>query len=120
MDIQKARIYLPLADMQQFAVTEDHITTQRIDDAWRKLMQFEVNRARNMLLSGAPLALRLPGRIGWELRLVVQGGLRILECIEAVDYDVFQRRPKLGKSDWLLLIWRAINMKANTVSSSLK
>lgn len=118
VDIQKSRIYLPLADMQQFAVTEDHITGQLIDDAWRKLMQFEVARARSMLLSGAPLALRLPGRIGWELRLVVQGGLRILECIEAVDYDVFQRRPKLGKSDWLLLVWRAISMKTNLASNS--
>lgn len=120
VDIQKSRIYLPLADMQQFAVSEDHITGQKIDDAWRKLMQFEVARARSMLLSGAPLALRLPGRIGWELRLVVQGGLRILECIEAVDYDVFQRRPKLGKSDWLLLVWRALSMKSNLASNAAK
>ncbi len=120
IDIQKERIYLPQADMQQFKVTEDHITAQQIDDAWRKLMQFEVARARSMLLSGAPLALRLPGRIGWELRLVVQGGLLILECIEAVDYDVFQRRPKLGKSDWLLLIWRAISMKTSTAFNSAK
>ncbi|RBA23445.1 squalene synthase HpnC [Herminiimonas fonticola] len=120
VDMQKARIYLPLTDMQQFMVTEEHITAQRIDDAWRKLMQFEVDRARSMLLSGAPLALRLPGRIGWELRLVVQGGLRILECIEAVDYDVFQRRPKLGKCDWILLIWRAINMKAGAAPDSSK
>ncbi|MDO9421214.1 MAG: squalene synthase HpnC [Herminiimonas sp.] len=120
IDIQKARIYLPLADMQQFNVNEDHITGQLIDDAWRKLMQFEVARARSMLLSGAPLALRLPGRIGWELRLVVQGGLRVLECIEAGDYDVFQRRPKLGKSNWLLLVWRALSMKTNLRSDSAK
>jgi phytoene/squalene synthetase len=44
---------------------------------------FEVKRARALMLDGAPLARRLPGRIGWELRLVVQGGLRILEAIEA-------------------------------------
>ncbi|MFC7296835.1 squalene synthase HpnC [Herminiimonas aquatilis] len=116
VDIQKARIYIPLDDMQKFLVNEDHITSQRPDDAWCKLMQFEVARARSMLLSGAPLALRLPGRIGWELRLVVQGGLRILEGIEAVDYDVFQQRPKLGKSDWLLLVWRAITMKVNSTA----
>ncbi len=120
IDIHKERIYLPQTDMQQFKVIEDHITTQQIDDAWRQLMQFEVDRARSMLLSGAPLALRLPGRIGWELRLVVQGGLRILECIETVDYDVFQRRPKLGKGDWLLLIWRAIRMKTSTAFNSAK
>jgi len=52
----------------------------------------------------------LPGRIGFELRLVVQGGLRILERIEAVDYDVLTRRPVLGRVDWLLLLGRAITM----------
>jgi phytoene/squalene synthetase len=63
------------------------------------------------MLSGAPLALRLPGRIGLELRMVVQGGLRILEAIEEVDYDVFRHRPKLGKLDWLKVIWRALTMR---------
>jgi phytoene/squalene synthetase len=62
------------------------------------------------MLEGAPLASRLPGRIGWELRLVVQGGLRILEAIERADYDVFRRRPKLQRRDWVLLLWRAVRM----------
>jgi squalene synthase HpnC len=112
IDWDKQRIYLPQEDMNRFGVTESHIAQQNKDAAWRNLMQFEVQRARNMILSGAPLALRLPGRIGWELRLVVQGGLRILECIEAADYDVFRHRPKLGKTDWLILLWRAIRMSA--------
>jgi phytoene/squalene synthetase len=62
------------------------------------------------MLEGAPLATRLPGRIGWELRLVVQGGLRILEAIERVDYDVFRRRPQLKRFDWPVLLWRAVRM----------
>ena len=44
------------------------------------------NGPRALMAEGAPLALRLPGRAGWELRLVVQGGLRILEKIAAMDY----------------------------------
>lgn len=63
------------------------------------------------MLSGAMLATRLRGRVGWELRLVVLGGLRILERIEASDYDVFAHRPKLDARDWLLLAWRALNWK---------
>jgi len=113
IDWEKQRIYLPQEDMDRFGVTESHIAQQNNDIAWCSLMRFEVQRARGMILSGAPLALRLPGRIGWELRLVVQGGLRILECIEAANYDVFRHRPKLGKADWLILLWRAIRMPAN-------
>src|SRR5690606_19720479 len=87
LDWRKSRIYLPLEDMARFQVTERHLAEALSDDAWRALMRFEVDRARQLMLSGAALPLRLPGRIGWELRLVVQGGLRILEKIEQVDYD---------------------------------
>ncbi|HCN89372.1 MAG TPA: squalene synthase HpnC [Oxalobacteraceae bacterium] len=111
IDWKKNRIYLPQQDMERFGVSESQLAATRVDDAWRNLMRFEVGRARALICAGAPLALRLRGRIGWELRLVVQGGLRILECIEAADYDVFRRRPQLGKSDWLRLLWRAIWMK---------
>jgi phytoene synthase len=71
-------------------------------------MGFQVLRARAMMLEGAPLACRLPGRIGWELRLMVLGGLRILERIEAVGFDVFRHRPTLKRSDWPRLAWRAL------------
>jgi phytoene/squalene synthetase len=81
------------------------------DAKWRAMMKFQVERARALMLSGAPLALRLQGRIGLELRMVVQGGLRILEAIEDNEYDVFRRRPKLEKRDWLTVLWRALRMK---------
>ena len=111
IDWKKKRIYLPQQDMERFGVSENQLDSTRVDDAWRSLMRFEVARARALMCSGAPLALRLRGRIGWELRLVVQGGLRILERIEAADYDVFRRRPQLRKSDWLRVVWRAAWMK---------
>lgn len=111
VDWNKRRVYLPLEDLHRFGVSEAHIENATVDDAWRALMAFQVERARGMMLSGAPLAFRLPGRIGWELRLIVQGGLRILERIEANDYDVFHRRPQLGPVDWLAMLWKAGRMK---------
>ncbi|MDB5838834.1 MAG: phytoene synthase [Herminiimonas sp.] len=113
IDWEKSRIYVPLEDLERFGVAEAQLAQGLVTPAWRALMRFQIDRARTMMLAGAPLALRLPGRIGWELRLVIQGGLRILECIEAVDYDVFRRRPKLGRRDWLVLAWRAIRMHKN-------
>lgn len=108
IDRDKRRIYLPLDEMARFGVAEADLATARCDHAWCTLMAFQVERARAMMLDGAPLARRLPGRIGWELRLMVLGGLRVLERIEAAGYDVFRRRPTLGRSDWPRLAWRAL------------
>jgi phytoene synthase len=107
IDWGKQRVYLPQEDLQQFHVTEDDIANQRVDDRWRALMNFEVSRARALLHCGAPLARRLPGRIGWELRLIVLGGLRILHRIERAGHDVFRARPVLGPRDWAWIIWYA-------------
>jgi squalene synthase HpnC len=111
VDREKQRIYIPLDDMARFGVDAAQLDRGEVDARFTALMFFEISRARALMLSGAPLARRLPGRIGWELRMVVQGGLRILERIESAGFDVFRKRPKLGKRDWLVIIWRAIAMR---------
>jgi squalene synthase HpnC len=110
IDREKQRLYMPQDDLARFGVTPEQLDRAEVDQPFRQLMAFEVARARAMMLSGAPLARRLPGRIGWELRLVVQGGLRILEAIERADYDVFRRRPQLKLRDWVAILWRALRM----------
>lgn len=110
IDRDKQRTYLPQDDLHRFGVSEEQLDRGEANASFCALMQFEVKRARALMHSGAPLAKRLPGRIGWELRLVVQGGLRILERIDNVQYDVFRRRPKLKLPDWLVIVWRALCM----------
>ncbi|MDE2430799.1 MAG: squalene synthase HpnC [Burkholderiales bacterium] len=110
IDWQKKRIYVPLADLQQFGITENQIAEGVANEKWIELMHFQTQRARELMLTGAPLATQLPGRIGWELRLVIQGGLRILEKINTAHGDVFKKRPKLRQLDWLIIIWRSIWM----------
>ena len=108
LDFAKGRIYLPQDDMARHSVSEPHIAEQRCDQAWRSLMKFEVERSRQMILRGKPLARSLPGRMGLEIRATIQGGLRILEKIEKANYDVFRRRPVLRAFDWPLLLARAV------------
>jgi squalene synthase HpnC len=110
IDLAKGRIYIPLEDLERHGVSEAELGGGPASPAWRALMRFEVERARALMLSGTPLVRRLPGRIGWELRLMVQGGLRILEAIEKVEYDVFRRRPTLQPADWIVVAWRAMTM----------
>ena len=110
----KGRIYLPQDDLARFGVGDSDIL-RRADTpgtpartGFRALMQFQVERARALMLRGAPLGWDLPGRIGLEIRAIVASGLRILDKIEAVDYDVFNRRPMLQAFDWPLILWRSL------------
>jgi phytoene synthase len=102
------RIYLPQDEMALHGVTEAHLAQKRCDAAWRSLMERQVEKARALMLYGAPLGRALPGRIGLEIRATVHGGLRILEKIEQAGYDVFRRRPVLKGMDWPLVLLRAL------------
>jgi len=111
-DQRKGRNYLPASDLAGQGL---HPPAGRpIDDspALRQVMRELCSWARTLMLSGAPLVRRVPGRAGWELRLVVQGGLRILEKIEQIDHATMLLRPTLGRSDLPLLAWRALRMSA--------
>ena len=107
VDWRKPRRYLPREDLERFGVSEDQIDAGRCDDNWRALMRFQVERARALMLQGAPLGDDLPGRIGLEIRAIVAGGWRILDKIEHVNYDIFRRRPVLDQADWVRILWRA-------------
>jgi phytoene/squalene synthetase len=98
---------LPRDSLERFGVDEAQIAAGVCDQRWRALLGFEVDRARQLILSGRPLGRSLPGRIGMELRLIVAGGLRVLDKIERAGYDVFRRRPVLQALDWPLLLLRA-------------
>lgn len=108
IDYAKPRIYLPQNDMQRFGVKEKQIGEKNYDANFRELMLFEIRRARNLMLSGEPLGRTLKGRIGLEMRMIIQGGLRILELLELHQGDMFKHRPKLNRKDWAVMAWRAL------------
>lgn len=107
VDWQKGRVYLPQDEMGKYGITEQQIAQGRMDGLWRNFMNHQIERARRMLLAGSPLGLALPGRIGFEMRLIILGGARILDKIQAVEGDVFYRRPTLDWRDGLGIFWRA-------------
>ncbi len=107
IDFRKNRIYLPKDEMAEYGVTEAQIADRANGTAWQALMMFQIERARGMLLAGAPLARRLPGRVGLELRLIVMGGNRILDKLRAGRGDVFRHRPVLQPYDWLNVLFRS-------------
>ena len=106
-DYAIGRIYLPLDEMTRFGVTEAHIAQGLPDKTWRDLMRFQVDRARDIMKSGAPLGTILPGRIGLEMRLIIAGGNRILHKLRSVNFDMFDRRPVLRLHDWVIMLMQS-------------
>lgn len=108
IDWKKNRVYLSQNALARFGVSEEMLAKGECSAAWRALMAEQIKQCRSLLHFGYPLGRHLPGRIGLELRLIVQGGLRVLEKIEDVDFDVFTRRPILRPTDWITMLWRAL------------
>jgi len=107
VDIPRGRFYLPedrcaALDVSPRSLDQTPQTTALIEE--------NVRWARGLMREGSPLVHQVPGRAGWELRLVVQGGLRILDKIEALRYRTLKTRPRLRAWDLPVLLWRALWM----------
>lgn len=110
VDVPRERWYPSVQAMQRHGVTDADLQTGSASLLAAKLVANYVVSARAMMLAGAPLACRIPGRAGWELRFVVQGGLRILDKIEDLNFATWRVRPKLKPLDFPLILWRAWRM----------
>ncbi len=110
VDIPRGRYYLSAAMRAQFGMSQADVLAQRQTPAATQLIAAYAYAARASMLKGSKLVHRIPGRAGWELRLVVQGGLRILDKIEALNFATLNRRPTVGKWDVPLMLWRALWM----------
>ena len=110
-DIPRGRFYLVAADCAAYGVTQDDVLARRESVAAKRLIAHQCRLARALMHSGAALVHRLPGRAGWELRLVVQGGLRILDKIEELDFATLTQRPKLQAWDVAVMLRRSLWMR---------
>jgi len=110
VDLPRGRFYLPASHCREHGLDPLAPASWPAHPQARQLVAAQVAWARALMRSGAPLVHQLPGRAGWELRLVVQGGLRILDRIEAIGFDSFRVRPRLGAADLPVMLWRAVRM----------
>ena len=108
VDLEKDRIYIPIEVMQRHGYTEADLLARRSSPAFRAVMKEIVAGARDLFLEGLPLARMVNRRLGVDLDLFSQGGLRVLEKIEAQDYDVLARRPAISKLERVGLLLGAL------------
>jgi len=114
VDAARGRLYVPDADARRHGVEPADILALRDSDRIQALVLDLVAWARESMLAGAPLVHAVGGRAGCELRLVVQGGLRVLERIERSGGATLLARPVLGWTDAPVIGWRALAMRRNS------
>ena len=107
VDYAKDRVYLPLEDLRRFGVTEDNIARQQNTAAFREMMKFEVQRAREWFRQGMPLVGKVDRELAIDLDLFSRGGMEILNAIEKQDFAVLGKRPEISKSRKLALVAHA-------------
>ncbi len=110
VDLPRGRAYVTTSDLSRHGTSLEELGTGDSPRS-RALIADLCNWARGLMLEGAPLVHRIPGRAGWELRGVVQGGLRILDKIAALDHAVLRRRPSLRGPDVATIAWRSLWMR---------
>jgi len=109
-DLPRARCYFPEDWCAQQGLAPAELQKAAMTPQADALIAQCAADARLRMERGAPLVHRLPGRAGWELRLVVQGGLRILDKIDRLRGRVLLERPRIRPWDAPLLLWRALWM----------
>lgn len=110
VDIPRGRFYLPANACSAMNVSTDDLSALSQTPDTTKLIASEAHIASVLMHKGSALAKTIPGRAGWELRLVVQGGLRILDKMAVMNHATLQTRPKLRWPDVLVMLWRAVWM----------
>jgi squalene synthase HpnC len=106
-DYAKGRIYLPLEDLRKYGVTDSDIADKKNTGAFRDMMRFEVQRAREWFDRGFPLAGKVSRELATDIELFSRGGQEILNAIERQDYAVLGRRPVISKRRKFALVARA-------------
>lgn len=109
-DLPRGRYYLTDADCQRFGVTRADLLRGVVRPEIQKLLADSAEWARLCMQKGLKLVHTIPGRMGWELRLVVQGGLRTLEHVQALQGANLHTRVTLSVRDAPVVLWRAIFM----------
>ena len=100
---EMGRIYVPVEEMQTYGVSEHHFRDATTNDAMTRLMYLQYQRAGEMINSGAALGKRLKGRFGFEIRMIVKGGQRVLCRLMRQRNDLFSR-PRLHAVDLILML----------------
>ena len=110
VDIPRGRYYLPVRSCVRYGLQVREVPETYQQDEAKQLIHELTDWALQTLEEGENLPSRIPGRAGWELRLVWQGGRRITERVRSLGPRAWRVRPTIGPLDALHILLRGAVM----------
>ncbi len=104
VDLDKNRVYLPAEAIERHGGSIDDVIGRRATPEFRAVLREAVEVARGFFERGLPLTKMVGRRLGVDIDLFSRGGMRILDKIEAQDFDVFTARPRVSGSERVRLL----------------
>lgn len=113
IDLQKNRIYIPQEDFAKFGTEKSILKSEQIDEKLRQIIKFEIERTERMFYEGSEILNFLTGRLKWQIKWTINGGMKILNKIRKNNYDVLNYRPTLSKIDYITTLFQRLNSNAD-------
>jgi squalene synthase HpnC len=110
-DIPRGRFYIPVAVLAQHGLPPQTQLDRVPPNIGKAVVRTLVEHARTLMQAGIPVVKAVKGRGGWELAVVIEGGLQVLRKIERRDFDAAHKRVKLNTLDGIEVICRALVLK---------
>ncbi|MDF1611800.1 MAG: squalene synthase HpnC [Stygiobacter sp.] len=107
IDIQKNRIYASKEMMRKYSVTEEDFLNLNCNENVKLLFKELIEKTYKMFNEGKVIQSYVPKSFLLQIRMTILGGEKILHKIVENDYDVFNKRPKLNKKDFLLILLKS-------------
>ncbi len=107
-DLEKGRIYIPLAHLAEHGMTEADLLARRFDARYAAMMKALVEYTRTLFARGRALVGRVAGPLRLDIDLFSRGGLAVLDAIEAIGYNTIEQRPALTRGTQARLLGRAL------------
>ena len=94
-DLDRGRIYLPADELERFEYSEEMLRRRERNGAFRRLMEFQAARARSFFETAEREARGLDRRRLLAAEIMGRVYRRLLERIEASEFDVFAREVRV-------------------------
>ena len=108
VDLKMKRVYIPENIMKENNYSMDMLYSKTENDDLRNIIKLLVDKTYILFSEGKEITNTVNGRLRYELKATIAGGVEILKKIEKINYSVLSQRVKLNKAEKIKLLGKII------------